>query len=158
MAPPGPSTPATARWTAWSRPSTAPAPASARARSASTTAATAWSSTPPRPAPPPSFTLTNADGTDLLGGAAVRAGRDAAITLGADTIHSATNTFTDVVPGVDLTVSTAALGTTVEVNVARDGAKVKDSVKSLVDNVNALLTQIDSLTSYSSTSKGAAGR
>ncbi len=102
-----------------------------------------------------SFTLTNAGGTDLLGGAAVTAGRDAAITLGADTIHSATNTFTGVVPGVDLTVSTAALGTTVEVNVARDSGKVKDSVKSLVDNVNALLTQIDSLTSYSSTSKGA---
>ena len=95
-----------------------------------------------------SFTLTNADGTDLLGGATVAAGRDAAITLGSDTIHSATNTFAGVVPGVDLTVSAAAVGTTVDVTVARDTGKAKDAVKSLVDNVNALLTQIDSLTSY----------
>jgi flagellar hook-associated protein 2 len=99
------------------------------------------------------FTLTNADGSDVLGGANVAAGTDAAITMGSDTIHSATNTFSGVVPGVDVTVSTAAVGTSVEVNVARDGAQVQDKVKSLVDNVNALLTQIDSLTSYNSTSK-----
>jgi flagellar hook-associated protein 2 len=99
------------------------------------------------------FTLTNADDSDLLGGATVAVGSDAAITLGTDTIHSATNTFTGVVPGVDVTVSTAAVGTSVEVSVARDGAKVQDKVKALVDNVNALLTQIDSLTSYNSAAK-----
>ncbi len=99
------------------------------------------------------FTLTNADGSDLLGGAAVSAGRDAAITLGGDTIHSATNTFTGVVPGVNLTVSTAALGTTVEVTVAKDTDSVQNSVKAMVDGVNAILTQIDTLTSYNADTK-----
>ena len=99
-------------------------------------------------------TLTAADGTDLLGGAAVTAGRDAAITVGGDTVHSASNTFAGVIPGVTLTVSTAAVGTTVDVAVARDDSKVKDGVTSLVDNVNAILTQIDSLTAYGSTARG----
>jgi flagellar hook-associated protein 2 len=101
------------------------------------------------------FTLTSGDGSDLLGGAAVTAGRDAAITVGSDTIHSASNTFSGVIPGLDVTVSTAAVGSTVEVSVARDDTKVRDAVKSLVDNVNAVLTQIDTLTAYDSTAKGA---
>ena len=57
------------------------------------------------------FTLTAADGSDLLGGATVAStGRDASITIGPDTITSATNTFADVVPGLSLTVSQAAVG------------------------------------------------
>lgn len=99
------------------------------------------------------FTLTNADGSDFLGGAAVVTGQDAAITMGADTIHSASNTFTGVVPGLNFTISQAAVGTTVDVNVSRDTSTVKDSVKSLVDNLNAVLTQIDGLTAYNSATK-----
>jgi flagellar hook-associated protein 2 len=99
------------------------------------------------------FTLTNADGTDLLGGATVSAGRDAAITIGADTIHSSTNTFKDAIPGVSLTVSNAAVGSTVDVTVAQDTSTVKGSVKSLVDAVNDVLSQIDSLTAYNSATK-----
>ena len=99
------------------------------------------------------FTLTNGDGSDLLGGATIASGQDAQITLGTDKIHSATNTFTGVVPGVDVTVSAAAVGTSVEVNVARDASKIQDKVKSLVDNVNAILTQIDSLTAYNASTK-----
>ncbi len=101
------------------------------------------------------FTLTNTDGSALLGGATVAAGQDAAITLGADTIHSATNTFTGVIPGVDLTVTSAAVGTSVDVRVAKDSASVTASVKSLVDSVNATLTQIDALTGYDATTKTA---
>jgi flagellar hook-associated protein 2 len=99
------------------------------------------------------FTLTNADGSDLLGGATVDAGRDAAITIGPDTIHSATNTFSGVIPGVDLTVSSAAVGTSVDVTVAKDTASVTGTVKSLVDSINATLAQIDSLTAYNPTTK-----
>ena len=102
-----------------------------------------------------SFTLTNADGTDLLGGAAVTAGQDASITLGADTIHSATNTFAGVIPGVDITVSAAAVGTSADVTVAQDTSSVTGAVKSLVDAVNATLAQIDSLTAYNTTTKTA---
>lgn len=101
------------------------------------------------------FTLTNADGSDLLGGAAVAAGRDAAITLGTDTIHSATNSFNGVVPGVNLTVSAAAVGTSVDVTVARDTSTVQESVKSLVENINAVLGQIDALAGFNAVTKTA---
>lgn len=99
------------------------------------------------------FTLTNADGSDLLGGAVVQAGRDAAITLGGDTIHSASDTFSGVIPGVDLAVTAAAVGTNVDVTISKDTGAVTGGVKSLVDAINATLTQIDSLTAYSPTTK-----
>lgn len=109
------------------------------------------------------FTLTNTDGSDLLGGATVTAGRDAAITVGSDTIHSASNTFAGVLPGANVTISAAALGTSVDVTVEADTDSVKASVKSLVDAINEALTQIDKLTanstasSSSSASKSTAG-
>ena len=55
------------------------------------------------------FTLTSADGSELLGGATVRAGRDAKVTIG-DTVvaTSATNTFADLVPGVSITLAADA--------------------------------------------------
>ncbi|RLV48790.1 hypothetical protein D9V37_13795 [Nocardioides mangrovicus] len=101
------------------------------------------------------FTLTNADGSDLLGGANVTQGRDAAITIGGDTIHSASNTFTGVVPGATFTVSSAAVGSTVDLTVARDTSTTTAAVKSLVDNVNTLLAKIDSLTAYDTSTKAA---
>ena len=93
-----------------------------------------------------SFTLTASDGSQLLGGATVSAGRDAAITLGPDTLHSPTNTFTSVLSGVSLTVTSAAIGTTASIEVSADTSTVQAKVKSLVDAVNAALTSIDSLT------------
>lgn len=101
------------------------------------------------------FTLTNADGTDLLSGATAVQGTDAEILLGSDVIHSSTNTFAGVIPGVDFTVSAVAKGTTVDITVDKDTAAVKDKVKALVDAVNATLTQIDTLSSYNATSKTA---
>ena len=92
------------------------------------------------------FTLTAEDGTDLLGGATVQAGQDAAITIGPDTLHSATNTFANAVPGLSMTISAAAVGTTVSVAVSTDTGKVRDQVKGLVDAVNAALTQMDTVT------------
>ncbi len=102
------------------------------------------------------LTLTAADGSDLLGGAAVVAGRDAAITVGSDTLHSATNTFTDVLPGVQVTVSTAAVGSTVAVEVARDSKAAVTQAKALVDAVNSILSDIDTQTKYNATTKTAA--
>ncbi|MET3962562.1 flagellar hook-associated protein 2 [Marmoricola sp. OAE513] len=100
------------------------------------------------------FTLTNLDGSDLLGGATVRAGRDAEITIGADTVHSATNTFTDVANGLSITLAaTVADGTTVDLDVTQDTAGMTAKVKSIVDSINAALSKIDALTGYNATTK-----
>lgn len=102
------------------------------------------------------FTLTNLDGSDLLGGATVRAGRDAEITIGTDTVHSATNTFTDIANGLSISLSAnVADGTVVDLDVTQDTAGMTKTVKGLVDAVNAALTKIDSLTSFNSSTKTA---
>ena len=100
------------------------------------------------------FTLTNTDGSALLGGTTVVAGQDAAITVGADTIHSATNTFTSLAPGLDVTIAPGTqAGTTAALTVARDGTTASNNLKSLVDAANDILSQIDTLTAYDSTSQ-----
>lgn len=105
-----------------------------------------------------SFTLTNADGSALLGGAAVRAGADAQISLGLGiTATSTTNTFAELVPGVTVTLgATATLGSTATVAVAQDTSTIKSSVSSFVDQLNNLLTSIDTQ-SATKTSTTAAG-
>ena len=100
------------------------------------------------------FTLTDLDGSDLLGGATVRAGRDAEITIGTDTVHSTTNTFAAVANGLSITLgSTVADGTTVDLDVSQDTAAMTKTVQGIVDSINAALTKIDSLTAYNSTTK-----
>jgi flagellar hook-associated protein 2 len=94
------------------------------------------------------FTLTDGDGTTLLGGAAVRAGADAQVSLGLGiTATSSSNTFTDLVPGLSLTLSsTATLGRTTTVTVAQDPSTAQASVKAFVDQLNSLLGTIDTKT------------
>ncbi|MFL6174341.1 MAG: flagellar filament capping protein FliD [Marmoricola sp.] len=100
------------------------------------------------------FALTNADGTDLLGGATITAGADAAITINGDTVHSASNTFTGVANGLSITLDpSVAAGTAVSVKVAQDAASMTAKVKGLVDAINAALTKMDGLTDYNATTK-----
>lgn len=99
------------------------------------------------------FELTDSTGAALLGGATVRGGRDASIDIGGITATSSTNTFTDVVPGVTITLAANATGTA-EVDVSRDASGASASAKSFVDGINAILGQISNLTSTSTTSKG----
>jgi flagellar hook-associated protein 2 len=100
------------------------------------------------------FTLKNLDGTDLLGGATITAGRDASITIGPDTLHSATNTFTNVANGLTITLApSVAAGTVVDLDVQQDAAGMAASVKKMVDSINEALGKIDSLTAYDSTTK-----
>lgn len=94
------------------------------------------------------FTLTDSTGAALLGGAAVVTGTDAAVTIGADTVHSATNTFSGVLTGLDFTVTAAAVGQTATLSVTADGTSAASKVKSFVDAVNEVLSQIDTLTSF----------
>ncbi|GCD89531.1 flagellar filament capping protein FliD [Nocardioides sp. LS1] len=104
------------------------------------------------------FTLTNADGSALLGGAAVRAGQDAQVSLGLGiTATSSTNTFTELAPGISLTLSgDATPGRTSTITVAQDSSSVRATVKALVDQLNGVLGSIDSQ-SASATSTTAAG-
>lgn len=101
------------------------------------------------------FALTNLDGTDLLGGATARAGQDAQLSLGAGiTATSTTNTFTDLFPGVSVTLAAnAQTGTAGTITLERDPAALSTSMKSLVDDINALLTEIDKGTAYNEASK-----
>lgn len=99
------------------------------------------------------FTLTATDGSALLGGSTVRAGRDAQVTVG-DTITatSPSNTFSDLVPGVTVTLAAGATtGTTSEVVLVRDQAAASTALKGLVDAVNAVLADIDTQTKASGT-------
>ncbi|MGB0189784.1 MAG: flagellar filament capping protein FliD, partial [Nocardioides sp.] len=89
------------------------------------------------------FDLTAQDGSPLLGGATVRAGSDASIDLGAGiSASSSTNTFSEVVPGVTITLGAQVAGMT---------AKVKD----LVDSLNAVVAEIGVKTAGGAT--GSAG-
>lgn len=105
-----------------------------------------------------SFTLTNDDDSPLLGDATVTAGKDAQISLGGGmTATSSTNTFTGLVPGVDLTIDpTATLGSTATVTVAQSSDSITGSVKELVDSINKMLTSIDAQTARK-TATSAAG-
>lgn len=91
------------------------------------------------------FDLTALDGSPLLGGATVRAGSNASVSLGAGiTATSATNTFAEVVPGTTITLGAAAtVGTVSTINVSRDVAGMTSKVKDLVDSLNAVLAEID---------------
>jgi flagellar hook-associated protein 2 len=102
------------------------------------------------------FTLTASDGSDLLGGATVLTqGRDASITVGADTLTSATNMFAGVVTGLDITLGSGlTAGEAVDLTVTQDTASVTASVQSLVEAVNTLIADMDSATAYSSSSSG----
>ena len=106
-----------------------------------------------------SFTLTAADGSALLGGAEAartRGGSDAKIEISGFTLVSKSNTFTDVMPDVSVTLtSKARIDESVELGVTRDAAKQSQAVKSFVADINALLTEIDTRTAYNPTSKSA---
>ncbi|MBM0127059.1 flagellar filament capping protein FliD [Pimelobacter simplex] len=93
------------------------------------------------------FDVTAADGSPLLGGTTVRAGRDASITIGGITATSATNTFTDVTPGVTITLGSAATGSA-DIAVTRDAATRSAAVKSLVNDVNGMLEAIATATAH----------
>ncbi len=100
------------------------------------------------------FTLTNVDGSSLLGGATVTAGQDAEITVGADVLHSASNTFSGIVNGLDITLKAGlTAGTVVDLATTQDASSLGTSVKSLVDAINSALSDIDRLSSYNTTTK-----
>jgi flagellar hook-associated protein 2 len=99
------------------------------------------------------FTLTSGDGTALLSGASATAGQDAQVTVEGNTVRSATNTFTDVVPGITFTVSASAVGEASDLTVKSDPTSAVGSIKALVEQVNSMIGSISSASSWNATSK-----
>jgi flagellar hook-associated protein 2 len=102
-----------------------------------------------------------ADGTavdiETLGATRVKTGADAAVTLwagtGAETtVTSASGTFTGLFPGIDLTASAAAVGSTARIDITDDSTAQTDLAKKLVDAVNGILTSIATYTAVTASS------
>ncbi len=95
------------------------------------------------------------------GAAVVTQGRDASVTLwagtaAAQTVTSATNTFTDLLPGVDVTVSQPATDP-VTVTVAQDTTKAQAVASGLVDALNAITSYYATNTAVTSTTSPTTG-
>jgi flagellar hook-associated protein 2 len=105
------------------------------------------------------FSIATSDGSPFLEGTAGgSAGADAEITLAgqASPLKFSSNTITDLMPGVDVTLQPdAKAGDTATITVARDAKAMTATVKSLVDNLNGLLDEIGSLTAYGAGGKSA---
>ncbi|WP_158867198.1 flagellar filament capping protein FliD [Leifsonia sp. AG29] len=102
--------------------------------------------------------------TNLLsdpGAAQVRQAQDAQLTLwagtaAAQTVTSATNTFSDLLPGVSVSV-TATSATPVTLTVARDDKSLTAAANSLVSGVNGILTFISQQQAVSTSTDAAGG-
>lgn len=92
--------------------------------------------------------------TEILGGStrAFGTGTNAEILVGGQTITSTTNTFTGLMPGVDVTLGADAKDSA-SITIARDTDSLSGKVKSLVDAVNLALDEISSLTKTSGEAK-----
>ena len=100
--------------------------------------------------------------TDLMsrpGAAVVSAAQDAKLVLYAGTaaeqvISSSTNTFADLVPGVSITTTPAAVGTSSTITIASDAAGISKQANDLVTAVNDLLGSITANSQVTTTSAG----
>lgn len=99
------------------------------------------------------FELTDSTGAALLGGVTVRGGQDAVIDIGGITATSSTNTFSEVVPGVTITLASNATGSS-DVTLARDAEGTSAAAKAFVEQINTLLTQMQTITSNSKDGSG----
>ncbi|MDN4613426.1 flagellar filament capping protein FliD [Leifsonia sp. F6_8S_P_1B] len=108
--------------------------------------------------------VTAGTATNLLsdpGAAQVRQAQDAEVTLWAGTpaaqkVTSSTNSFTDVLPGVSVTVS--ALSTDpVTLTVARNDKAISDAANTLITSVNDILTMIAQKQAVSTTTNSTGG-
>lgn len=87
------------------------------------------------------------------------AGRDASITVGAGlTLTSSSNTFKNVLNGVDITLSAgAATGATSQISVSDNGASRANAIKAFVAQINDVLSSIQTATSYGTISTESGG-
>lgn len=100
-----------------------------------------------------SFTLTDGAAT-----AYSASGTSASVTLDAGiTVTSQTNTFTNLLPGVDVTIAPGtAKDTQAVVTVADDGSARANAMKSFIGQINGLLSGISADTAYGAITAGKA--
>ncbi|MDH2414644.1 flagellar filament capping protein FliD [Nocardioides sp. CER19] len=73
------------------------------------------------------------------------------------TVESSTNTFTGLMGGIDVTLGAGATsGTTTAISVAADGASRATAMKAFIGQLNDVLTQLSSATSYGTITAGQA--
>jgi flagellar hook-associated protein 2 len=91
------------------------------------------------------FGTTNqdADGNPISGTALSQL--DAALTIDGIGVRRAENTVNDVIPGVTLNLNSAAPGTRVNLEVARDTASISESVKGIAEAYNGLMETLKEL-------------
>jgi len=98
------------------------------------------------------FTLGTTDAAASTGFVTTTAGADATLSLGGGiTATSPSNTFTDLMPGVSLTVSKVD-GTSTTISVGSDPESLTKAMQTLVNAANDVLTTISQLTDAGSTS------
>ncbi|GAB3583543.1 flagellar filament capping protein FliD [Leifsonia lichenia] len=108
--------------------------------------------------------VTAGTATNLLtepGAAQVRAAQDAQLTLwsgtgAAQSVTSSSNSFTDVLPGVSITVS-AASTTPVTLTIARDDKSITDLANSLVTSLNDIFSYISAKQAVATSTDAAGG-
>lgn len=81
-------------------------------------------------------------------------GTDASIEINGQELTSSTNTFDELMPGVDVTLSAGATGAAT-ITIGRDTDSLSSKVKSMVEVVNLALTELSSLTASGSDPKAA---
>ena len=101
-----------------------------------------------------SFSLTDGGPTPLASGT----GTDALVTINGTTqVSSPSNTFTNLMPGIDVTLGPdATKTTTAAVSVTADGATRATAMKAFVGQLNDVLDQIGATTSYGTITAGQA--
>ena len=100
------------------------------------------------------FTIDDGSG-NFLGGVSSVPGKNAEVEVDGVTHSYSSNTITDLMPGVDVTLLAGSENTSATITVERDVASLSDKVKAMVDAVNAAVDEIGTLTAYDATTKKA---
>lgn len=97
-----------------------------------------------------SISISDAGGAAFFAAVNSTAGSNASLTLGSGiTAISSTNTFTSLLPGVDVTLGAGTpTGSPITVNVADNGSTRATGVSQFVSQINALFSSIQSQTAY----------
>ena len=105
------------------------------------------------------FTIAEAAPVDpanpvpFMGGTtSTSAGADAELVMNGQSYRYSTNTITDLMPGVDVTLSAGATGAAT-ITIAPDSGSLSDKVQAMVDAVNSALDDASRLTAYDATTQ-----